>query len=226
MKRLAACISLAAMLSVSTAAFAANGTGTADDIYDRTEYSVTDADAAGYRTVLIQNGAGSPVYIDQADGSGFDAAAKFFLKEGPEQGTYTIKYGGTDEEKISKQFYIGADPVNAETQMTAIVEGGLSENQDGTVNAGFMASVNADIQYKSVILKRESDGMYMGSNIDFKGAVSGGGGVIVGVQINNVPEDVYESGIEVWLSTKSVEEYETSVSDTVETTGGAADEDV
>ena len=66
----------------------------------------------------------------------------------------------------------------------------------------------------------------MGSNIDFKGAVSGGGGVIVGVQINNVPEDVYESGIDVWLSTKSVEEYEASVSDTVETTGGAADEDV
>ncbi len=220
MKKLAVCISLAAMLSVSAAAFAADGT---EEIYNRTEYSVTDADAANYKTVLIQNEKNTPVYIDQADGDSFDTATKFFLKKSPEQGTYTIKYGGADGYQTSKDFYVGADPVNAETPMEAISGGGISTNDDDTINVGFTATVNAAMKYKSVILKRKSDNTYMGYDIDFDVSVSGDSGVVVGVQINNIPEDVYETGIEVSLSTKSVEEYE-KVS--AEEAGGAADEEI
>ena len=220
MKKLAVCISLAAMLSVSAAAFAADGT---EEIYNRTDYSVTDADAANYKTVLIQNAESTPVYIDQAAEDSFGTATKFFLKKSPEQGTYTIKYGGADGQPTSKKFYIGADPVNAETLMNEIINGGTSPNADGTINVGFTATVSAEMQYKSVILKRNSDGMCMGYDIDFNVSVSGESGVVVGVQINNIPEDVYEAGIEVSLSTKSVEEYETV---SAEEAGGAADEEI
>ncbi len=221
MKKLAVCISLAAMLSVSAAAFAADGTEA--DIYNRTEYSVTDADAANYKTVLIQNSNNEPVYINQASNGSFGTATTFFLKKSPEQGTYTIKYGGAEGYQTSKDFYVGADPVNAETPMKEISNGGTSMNADGTRNVGFRATVNAAMQYKSVILKRESDNTYMGYDIDFDVSVSGDSGVVVGVQINNIPEDVYETGIEVSLSTKSVEEYE-KVS--AEEAGGAADEEI
>ena len=107
MKKLAVCISLAAMLSVSAAAFAADGTEA--DIYNRTEYSVTDADAANYKTVLIQNSNNEPVYINQASNGSFGTATTFFLKKSPEQGTYTIKYGGAEGYQTSKDFYVGAD---------------------------------------------------------------------------------------------------------------------
>lgn len=220
MKKLAVCISLAAMLSVSAAAFAADGT---EEIYNRTDYSVTDADAANYKTVLIQNEESTPVYIDQATGDSFDTATTFFLKKSPEQGTYTIKYGGAEGYQTSKDFYVGADPVNAETPMKEISNGGTSMNADGTRNVGFRATVNAAMQYKSVILKRESDNTYMGYDIDFDVSVSGESGVVVGVQINNIPEDVYKAGIEVSLSTKSVEEYETV---SAEEAGGAVDEEI
>lgn len=220
MKKLAVCISLAAMLSVSAAAFAADGT---EEIYNRTDYSVTDADAANYKTVLIQNEENTPVYIDQATGDSFGTATTFFLKKSPEQGTYTIKYGGADGQPTSKRFYVGADPVNAETPMQAISGGGISTNDDGTINVGFKATVSAEMKYKSVILKRKSDNVYMGYNIDFDASVSGESGVVVGVQINNIPEDVYQDGIEVSLSTKSVEEYETV---SAEEAGGAADEEI
>lgn len=116
------------------------------------------------------------------------------------------------------------DPANAETKMDPIQEGGINKNEDGTLNVGFTASVSAEIQYRSVILKQGSNGMCMGYDIAFDSIISGEGNVLVGIQINNIPEEIYAGGIEVYLSTKSVEEYDTAETD--DDTGGMTNEEI
>lgn len=222
MKISAMCIAAAAMLSIGTAALAADGA--AEDIYNKTDYSVSDPNAAEYKTVLIADPNDVPVYIDQASGSCFGETAEFFLKESPDRGTYTVRYGTEDGYIESKTFIVGVDPANAETKMDPIQEGGINKNEDGTLNVGFTASVSAEIQYRSVILKQGSNGMCMGYDIAFDSIISGEGNVLVGIQINNIPKEIYDGGIEVYLSTKSVEEYGTA--DTVDDTGGMTNEEI
>ena len=89
---------------------------------------------------------------------------------------------------------------------------------------GFIASVSAETQYRSVILKQDLNDMCMGYDIMFDSTISGEGTVDVGIQINNVPQDIYNGGIEVYLSTKSVEEYGTA--DTDDYTGGMTNEEI
>mgnify|MGYP006068073683 FL=1 len=109
--------------------------------------------------------------------------------------------------------------------MDPIQKGGINKNEDGTLNVGFTASVSAEIQYRSVILlKQGSNGMCMGYDIAFDSIISGEGNVLVGIQINNIPKEIYDGGIEVYLSTKSVEEYGTA--DTVDDTGGMTNEEI
>lgn len=222
MKFSAMCIALSAMLSISAAAFAAED-GTSD-IYNKTNYSVSDADAAVYKTVLIQDSENIPVYINQATGSSFGNAAEFFLKENPDKGMYTVKYGNEHGYIESKTFVVGVDPANAETKMNPIEDGGIDINEDGSYNVGFLASVSAEMHYRSVILKQNSDGMCMGYDIPFDSVVSGEGGVNVGIQINNIPKEIYDGGIEVYLSTKSVEEY--GATDIGDDTGGTTNEEI
>lgn len=214
------CIAVTAMLAVTTAAFAEGDA----DIYDKTNNSVSDPDAASYKTVLIQNSDNVPVYINQAAGSSFGASAEFFLKQSPQEGTYTIKYGDQSGYAMSKTFVVGVDPANAETKLDSIEDGGSSVNTDGSYNAGFVAYVGAEMQYRSVILKQNLDGVCMGYDIPFASNISGEGMVKVGVQINNIPKDVYDSGVEVYLSTKSVEEY--TAENTGDQTGGMANEEI
>ena len=143
MKISAMCIAAAAMLSIGTAALAADGA--AEDIYNKTDYSVSDPNAAEYKTVLIADPNDVPVYIDQASGSCFGETAQFFLKESPDKGRYTVRYGTEDGYSESKTFIVGVDPSNAETEMVPIQEegGGINKNEDGSLNVGFTASVSA-----------------------------------------------------------------------------------
>lgn len=108
--------------------------------------------------------------------------------------------------------------------MDPIQKGGINKNEDGTLKVGFTASVSAEIQYRSVILMQGSNGMCMRYDIAFDSIISGEGNVLVGIQINNIPEKIYDGGIEVYLSTKSVEEYGTA--DTVDDTGGMTNEEI
>ena len=66
--------------------------------------------------------------------------------------------------------------------------------------------------------------LYMGYDIAFDSIISGKGNVLVGIQINNIPEKIYDGGIEVYLSTKSVKEYGTA--DTDDDTGGMTNEEI
>ena len=47
---------------------------------------------------------------------------------------------------------------------------------------------------------------------------------LVGIQINNIPKEIYDGGIEVYLSTKPVEEYDTAETD--DDTGGMTNEEI
>lgn len=211
---------ISSSLILNTAALAADDQSS--NIYDKNDYSVSDQDAASYKTVLIENSEQIPVYIDQANSDSFGTAAKFFLKENPASGTYTINYGDESGRRVSKTFAVDVDPVNISTKMDQITENGSSENEDGSCNVGFIASVSNEIRYKSVILKQDLDETYMGYDIPDLPVISGEGSTELGVQINNIPKDIFNSGVKVYLSTKSVEEYGTADQD--DNAGGISNE--
>lgn len=211
---------ISSSLILNTAALAADDQNSS--IYNKNDYSVSDQDASSYKTVLIENSKKIPVYIDQADGDSFGAAAKFFLKENPESGMYTINYGDESGYRESKTFAVDVDPVNISTKMDQISDKGISKNEDGSYNVGFTALVSNEIRYKSVILKQNLDGTYMGYDIPDLPVISGEGSTELGVQINNIPENIFDSGVKVYLSTKSVEEYGTADPD--DNAGGISNE--
>lgn len=136
---------------------------------------------------------GNIVYVNESDGSPFDASMEFLIKSSPLEGVYTIMLGGENSnDKITETFRIGVGEFAGDMPMQLITgEDGMLTNEDGSTDYGYTATVTGT--YKSVIVKY--DGKYVAINIPTM--TSGEGYAKMGIQIN-VPSGKTIEG--VWLS--------------------------
>lgn len=185
---------LAALMLLGTmSAYAAETTYVTDEKY------VSYGDAGKYKTAVVMNASNDIVYINQEDG-GFSPEYKFFLSSEPEEGVYTIKLGGGSEANFEKEFYIGIGQIYGDAQASRIEgDDGISQNDDGTYNIGYLVTVPEGV-YRSILVK---DGdRTLGYSIYT--VTSGGGEIIMGIQINGVPEEKKDN-LQVSLSTRAIE---------------------
>lgn len=190
MKKLACTIMLALMAAVSTTAFASG-----DVTYEVGDNSVTAADAAATKTVLVKAANGDIVYVGQTDAvGGYTAADKFLLKAEAADGAYTIQFNG----KQAKTFYIGMGSALEDIKLEKIEEGGELDNGDGTKSVGYKCE-NATGTFSGVIIK--SNGKYYGAELNAKSLTVENASL--GIQINGIPSD--DNAPEVWLTSRSFE---------------------
>ena len=147
MKKLAAFAVLVAVLAVSVTAFADASvayTGGAENTA-----TVTGVD--GYSTVLITDGAGSIVYINE-EASTFSGIKNFLMKNSDSLpiGEYTARFGSDSGNPITTTFYVGVQSEGSgDVPMTR-----LSSNResDDKYSTGFFRTVSANEyeNYKSL----------------------------------------------------------------------------
>lgn len=189
MKKQLICVMAAAtMLAAAPTALAADVSykpGTANSV---------EVNAEGKKTVLITASDNTIVYVDQASDV-FTAAEDFKLKNGIDDGKYTVKLGSDTGDAVEKVFYIGMTDAEKDIKLEQPTSGATAENTDGTQNIGYMAG-NINGTYSNLIVKMNGNyyGMALGTTLTF---TNGGA---IGIQINNVASDESIEG--VWLSNR------------------------
>lgn len=185
MKKIIACLSLALAMVAGTTAMAAPGA-----TYVPADNKVTVTEANAYKTVLIEDPAGKPVYIDQATDV-FAATADFLIKANPDQGNYTVKLGGNGE-VTSATFKVSApvtepQPVGEPMRWLAQV----ADADSDTYSAGFTATaVNLGNVSKLLISATKGSVTKTATlNISDVWTVASGP-VNLAVKVTNVPNDV------------------------------------
>lgn len=166
--------------------------------------SIDSIIATDYSTVIVYKSPDitndSIVYVNQIRGSVFDAATRFYLKEEPAIGTYTVVFGGKNRDPISKDFLIGLDADPQRNIIMSKIEGDsgvMVDDENGLYNVGYTAEVSAGT-YKSVLITK--DGKTLGYNIDEINII---GNAIIGIQINGIKQSEMDS-IKVYISQNSV----------------------
>ena len=189
-KQLICVMAAAAMLAAAPAALAADVSykpGTAN--------SVEVTNAADKKTVLITAENGTIVYVDQASDV-FTATEEFMLKNGIDDGKYTVKLGSDTGDAVEKVFYIGMTDSEKDIKLDKPASGATAKNEDNTVNIGYMAT-GIDGSYSKLIVKK-NDGNYYGMALGTTLTFTNGGAI--GIQINNVTSEAEIEG--VWLSNR------------------------
>ncbi len=188
MKKIIACLSLALAMVAGTTAMAAPGA-----TYVPADNKVTVSEADAYKTVLITDANGTPVYIDQAVNT-FEAAANFLIKANPTPGTYTVKLGGNGS-VATANFTVSApdpdpvapvpygDPMNWTAQVA---------NENGTTyDAGFTATAVDLTRVSKIAITKTVGGETSTAAVNISNVWSTASGTVnLAVKVTNVPIEV------------------------------------
>lgn len=195
MKKIIACLSLALAMVAGTTAMAAAPEATYDSANNKV--SVSEADA--YKTVLIVDALGNPVYIDQAENA-FEATANFLIKAEPTPGDYTVKLGGNGS-VTTANFTVSA-PVTPDPDPTPVGDpmnwtAQVADANGTTYSAGFTATaVNlGDVSKLLISATKGSVTKTATLNISDVWTVASGP-VNLAVKVTNVPNDVTNLTVE------------------------------
>ena len=189
MKKIIACLSLALAMVAGTTAMAAP-----EATYDSANNKVTVSEANAYKTVLIEDAEGTPVYIDQATDA-FEATANFLIKANPGKGNYTVKLGGNGS-VTTANFTVSA-PVTPDPDPTPVGDpmnwtAQVADANGTTYSAGFTATaVNLD-SVRKLVISATKDGVTKKATLNISDvwtAVSTGA-VNLAVKVTNVPNEV------------------------------------
>lgn len=152
MKKIIACLSLALAMVAGTTAMAAAPEAT----YNSANNSVSVTGADAYKTVLIENASGTPVYIDQAENA-FEAAANFLIKANPGEGTFKVKLGGNSTVTEATFTVSKPDPAPVPVGAPMTWRAKVDDGNDTTYSAGFTAThVDLSQVSKIAITKTEA----------------------------------------------------------------------
>ena len=184
MKKIIACLSLALAMVAGTTAMATPGA-----TYVPADNKVTVSEADAYKTVLIEDAAGTPVYIDQAENA-FEATANFFIKANPAVGQYTVKLGGNGT-VTTATFTVSeaAEPPVVVSPMTWMAQ--VADDNGTTYSAGFTATaVNLNTVSKIAISKTVG-GVTQTAALNISDVwTTASGTVNLAVKVTNVPNEV------------------------------------
>ena len=189
MKKIIACLSLALAMVAGTTAMATPGA-----TYVPADNKVTVSEADAYKTVLIEDAAGTPVYIDQAENA-FEATANFFIKANPAVGQYTVKLGGNGT--VTTATFTVSAPVTPDPDPTPVGDpmnwtAQVADANGTTYSAGFTATaVNLD-SVRKLVISATKDGVTKKATLNISDvwtAVSTGA-VNLAVKVTNVPNEV------------------------------------
>ena len=185
MKKIIACLSLALAMVAGTTAMATPGA-----TYVPADNKVTVTEANAYKTVLIEDPAGKPVYIDQAENA-FDATANFLIKANPGPGNYTVKLGGNGTVKSATFTVSEADPAPQPVGDPMRWLAQVADDNGTTYSAGFTAeAVNLSAVSKIAITKTEA-GVTKTAAMSISDVwTSATGTANLAVKITNVPNSV------------------------------------
>ena len=186
MKKIIACLSLALAMVAGTTAMAADPVAN----YDSANNKVSVSEANAYKTVLIEDPAGKPVYIDQAENA-FDATANFLIKANPGPGNYTVKLGGNGTVKSATFTVSEADPAPQPVGEPMRWLAQVADDNGTTYSAGFTAeAVNLSAVSKIAITKTEA-GVTKTAAMSISDVwTSATGTANLAVKITNVPNSV------------------------------------
>ena len=188
MKKIIACLSLALAMVAGTTAMAAPGA-----TYVPADNKVTVTEANAYKTVLIEDPAGKPVYIDQATDV-FAATADFLIKANPDQGNYTVKLGGNGT--VTTATFTVSAPVTPDPDPTPVGDpmnwtAQVADANGTTYSAGFTAeAVNLNTVSKIAISKTVG-GVTQTAALNISDVwTTASGTVNLAVKVTNVPNEV------------------------------------
>ena len=184
MKKIIACLSLALAMVAGTTAMAAPAA-----TYDSANNKVSVSEADAYKTVLIVDALGNPVYIDQAENA-FEATANFLIKANPGKGNYTVKLGGNGS-VTTANFTVSeaAEPPVVVSPMTWMAQ--VADDNGTTYSAGFTATaVNLNTVSKIAISKTVG-GVTQTAALNISQVWSTASGTVnLAVKVTNVPNEV------------------------------------
>lgn len=154
--------------------------------YDIAGNYVTGIEDNTYKMILITKGneisnADDIVYIGQSSGEGaFESAMKFYLKENPTEGLYSVFLGGREgaTDKDSLTFYIGSAQQYGSSQYAKR----WTENNSV---AFAWEDIDEISDYRSVIIQTEEKAFAIELS-DMENYI---GSVSLGVRITGVPDD-------------------------------------
>jgi hypothetical protein len=188
MKKIIACLSLALAMVAGTTAMAAP-----EATYDSANNKVTVSEANAYKTVLIEDAEGTPVYIDQATDA-FEATANFLIKANPGKGNYTVKLGGNGS-VTTANFTVSA-PVTPDPDPTPVGDpmnwtAQVADANSTTYSAGFTATaVNLD-SVRKLVISATKDGVTQTAALNISQVWSTASGTVnLAVKVTNVPNEV------------------------------------
>ncbi|MGN0163948.1 MAG: hypothetical protein ACI4EA_10300 [Candidatus Ornithomonoglobus sp.] len=190
MKKITVLAALLLAVSASTTVFAQTE-------YDPQEQSVHNSDQSSYQTVLITEGDGTEVTADKivylgqaAANNSFQAAMNFLLKynsddgKSVKDGLYTIRFGGSNGQFKTARFAVGVGIEGYDTELTMLD----AEKSGDNYNVSFItAAEGVVLDSNAIILVKTADAV-MAYPVDNNITLSGGSRVILGVQINDVPD--------------------------------------
>ena len=213
-KIIAGVLAVSALLSASNMALAAGSGVNIDDIYYGTTNTVKTA-TNGYTTVIIKKIAeldktpitatdnSNVVYVNQ-NSSGFDDAVGFLMKNGTSDGYYEATFGNANGTSKSVNFVVGGAAGSPEDAIAdAVVDPILYISGDQPVyRKNFAKLISADgfSEYKSVKLVSADGSECLGAiNIEYGGGTqgnywenktntTGGGDIVVALQVYGIPE--------------------------------------
>ena len=185
MKKIIACLSLALAMVAGTTAMATPGA-----TYVPADNKVTVTEANAYKTVLIEDPAGKPVYIDQATDV-FAATADFLIKANPDQGNYTVKLGGNGTVTTATFTVSEADPAPQPVGEPMRWLAQVADDNGTTYSAGFTAeAVNLNTVSKIAISKTVG-GVTQTAALNISDVwTTASGTVNLAVKVTNVPNEV------------------------------------
>ena len=192
MKKLAITLAVTVSLTFGISVFAAD-TATYDGADN---YVKVGDDISSFSTVLITKDTKDKdiAYINQADGV-FSASMDFMLKDGSDDGEYTVKLGNASGTVKEIKFTISStqpEPTVSEVEMEKL--DGSESYKEGYKNLAFVAEDVKLGQYDAIkIVVDDGTGLKTGgfkladlfeTNLDKNSSVN------LGLQINNIPDSV------------------------------------
>lgn len=223
MKKITAIIAAALLLQVNAFAAVPDGETDYSDKYYAVENTLdieTDDDFAS--TVLIVKVDSSEdtafedsdiVFVDQSD-STFSSASGFLIKENPEEGLYKVILGSESGSAVVSYFEIGTAIKTTDVAMTGsdVVKYTDSEGNE-VYKKGFLVTVKADdftsYQGLKLVYDQVIGAWSLENTPDFDNTstvTTGGADIVLGVQINNIPNKETADGLLIYLSDDTVEE--------------------
>ncbi len=197
MKKSLLCLALAITAMLGVNAYAADA--------DYNEGTVAVTNASDVHTVLIKKG-NEVYYVNQAEkGTTFDSALNFVMKAN-DLGTYTLTLGHNDVGESEKATTTVDFAITASDLTPDVVLGALAtdDNGNGTFDASFVTEEAIKLtDYKWLTVKVTDK--TMGYSVENLGTqVTGNAEVMLGIQINNIP-DTYKDNVEVGFTAENLQ---------------------